>query len=333
MRAETPEQVTQGVLPPMLDLLGARAVELRDSTGQIVGSYRPHDGRDDDEVEALELELPEGTLSVWTSRHAPFFGDEELASLRTLGSLTELALDRARLFAQEQAMRRALEEADELKMNFVALAAHELRTPVAVIHGVIETLDRRGADLEPDQRADLEQMLRGQTAGLKTLVEQLLDLSRLDAHAVPIAPARIPVRRQVEEIITMAAGSRAGEVEVEVPAELEAVVDPDAFERIISNLVANALRYGRAPIRVTAEREDSRLHVAVEDRGEGVPSEFVPRLFERFSRSDPSRRRAGGTGLGLAIAHSYAEAHAGELRYCDARPHGARFELVLPSSV
>ena len=69
----------------------------------------------------------------------------------------------------------------------------------------------------------------------------------------------------------------------------------------------------------------------MEDRGEGVPSEFVPRLFERFSRSDPSRRRAGGTGLGLAIAHSYAEAHAGELRYRHAVPTGARFELVLPS--
>ena len=76
------------------------------------------------------------------------------------------------------------------------------------------------------------------------------------------------------------------------------------------------------------ERE---LQVAVEDRGEGVPSEFVPKLFERFSRSDPGG--GGRTGLGLAIAHSYAAAHAGELRYRDARPHGARFELVLPNLV
>jgi signal transduction histidine kinase len=333
MRAETPDQVTQGVLPPMLRLVGARAVELRDASGQIVGSYRPQDGHADEEVEVLDLDLPEGSLSVWTSRHAPYFGDEELASLRTLGTLTELALDRARLFAQEQAARRALEEADELKMNFIALAAHELRTPVAVIHGVIETIERRGDELEPSQKDDLEQMLRMQSAGLKTLVEQLLDLSRLDAHAVPISPARIPVRKRVEEIVSLTAGSRIGEVEVEVPDGLEAVVDPDAFARIISNLVTNALRYGRAPIRVTAEREDGRLQVAVEDRGEGVPSEFVPRLFERFSRSDPSRRRAGGTGLGLAIAHSYAEALAGELRYREARPHGARFELVLPSAL
>lgn len=332
MRAETPDDVTAGVLPGMLGIVGARAVELRDAAGQIVGSYRTHEGRDDEEVEVLELKLPEGSLSIWTSRHAPFFGEEEIATLRTVGALTELALDRARLFSQEQAARRALEEADELKQNFVALAAHELRSPVAVIHGVIETLERRGDALGADQQAELDEMLRTQTVNLKLLVEQLLDLSRLDAHAVRIEPARIPVRARLDEIVALTAGTRADEVAVEVSDDLEAVVDPNAFDRILSNLVTNALRYGRAPIRISAERENGRLQVAVEDRGEGVPSEFVPKLFERFSRSDPSRRRASGTGLGLAIAHSYAEAHEGELRYRHARPHGARFELVLPTA-
>lgn len=333
MQARTPEDVTSGVLPPMLGMVGAHAVELRDASGQIVGSYRSQEAIDEEEHEVLELELSDGSLSVWTSKHAPFFGNEEIASLRTLASLTQVALDRARLFSQEQAARRALEEADELKMNFIALAAHELRTPVAVIHGVIETIERRGSEIAAGQRADLEAMLRGQAAGLKSLVEQLLDLSRLDAHAVAIEPRRIPVRQRVEKIVALSAGSRVGEVSVEVPGDLEAVVDPNAFDRILSNLVTNALRYGRAPIHVSAQRENGQLQVAVEDRGEGVPTEFVPKLFERFSRSDPSRRRAGGTGLGLAIAHSYAEAHAGELRYRDARPHGARFELVLPSTI
>lgn len=331
MRAETPDDVTSSVLPPMLGLVGARAVELRNASGRIVGSYRSQDALDDDDDEVLELGLPDGSLTVWTGRHAPFFGSEEVATLKTLGSLTELALDRARLFSQEQAARQALEEADELKMNFIALAAHELRTPAAVIHGVVETIEKRGHQIAEAQRADLEHMLRSQAAGLKSLVEQLLDLSRLDAHAVAIEPKRIPVRGRVEEIVALSAGERVGEVSVEVPSDLEAVVDPDAFDRILTNLVTNALRYGRAPIHVSAERENGQLRVAVEDRGEGVPSEFVPKLFERFSRSDPSRRRAVGTGLGLAIAHSYAEAHAGELRYRDARPHGARFELVLPN--
>jgi signal transduction histidine kinase len=333
MRAQTPEAVTAGVLPAMLNIVGARGVELREAMGQVVGAYHADRHEEDEDVEVLDLKLPEGSLAVWTSRHAPFFGDEEIATLKTVGALTELALDRARLFSQEQAARQALEEADELKMNFIALAAHELRTPVAVIHGVVETLERRRDQLTAHQLTELDGMLRTQTKNLKELVEQLLDLSRLDAHAVRIEPRRIPVRERVEEIVALTAGERATEVEMEVSDDLEAVVDPNAFERILSNLVTNALRYGRAPIRISAERENGRLEVAVEDRGDGVPSEFVPQLFHRFSRNDPSRARASGTGLGLAIAHSYAEAHAGELRYRHARPHGARFELVLPSAV
>jgi signal transduction histidine kinase len=333
MRAQTPEAVTAGVLPAILNIVGAHGVEFRDAMGQVVGAYHADRHEEDEDVEVLDLKLPEGSLAVWTSRHAPFFGDEEIATLKTVGALTELALDRARLFSQEQAARQALEEADELKMNFIALAAHELRTPVAVIHGVVETLERRRDQLTDGQLTELDGMLRTQTKNLKELVEQLLDLSRLDAHAVRIEPRRIPVRERVEEIVALTAGERATEVEMEVSDDLEAVVDPNAFERILSNLVTNALRYGRAPIRISAERENGRLEVAVEDRGDGVPSEFVPQLFDRFSRNDPSRARASGTGLGLAIAHSYAEAHAGELRYRHARPHGARFELVLPSAV
>jgi signal transduction histidine kinase len=330
MGAKTPDDVTASVLPPMLDIVGARAIELRDEQGTAVGSFTAPDARDLEQTEVLDLALPSGSLQVWTSRHAPYFGNEEFLLLRTLGALAQLALDRARLFGQEQDARRALEQADELKSNFVALAAHELRTPVAVIHGVIETIDRRGSEIAAGQKSELEETLRSQTTRLKMLVEQLLDLSRLDAHAVSIDPQRFPVRYRVEEIVRMAAGERAREVTVEVPSDLEATVDPSAFDRILSNLVTNALRYGKPPVTVYAEHSDGRLKVAVEDRGDGVSPEFVPSLFERFSRSESARPKGPGTGLGLAIALSYAEAHQGKLRYRQAVPHGARFEVVLP---
>ena len=331
MGARTPGDVTASVLPPMLDIVGARAIELRDEAGNVVGSFTAPDVHDIEETEALQISLPTGSLEVWTSRYAPFFGSEEFALLRTLGALAQLALDRARLFGQEQAARQALEEADELKNNFVALAAHELRTPVAVIHGVIETIDRRGKEISADQLAQLEETLRGQTVRLKMLVEQLLDLSRLDAHAVPIEPQRFEVPTRVEEIVKAVAGDRAGEVSVKVAHGLEATVDPVAFDRILSNLVTNAIRYGQPPVVVHADQVNGRLQVAVEDRGEGVSPEFVPALFERFSRSDATRPRGPGTGLGLAIAQSYAEAHDGKLEYRQAEPHGARFEVVLPT--
>ena len=331
MGAKTPGDVTDSVLPPMLSIVGAGAIELRDESGSVVGSFTAPDAHDLDTTETLTVALPNGSLQVWTSRYAPFFGNEEFRLLRTLGALAQLALDRARLFGQEQDARLALEQADQLKSNFVALAAHELRTPVAVIHGVTETLDHRGDEIAPDQKLQLEETLRSQTLRLKLLVEQLLDLSRLDAHAVEIEPQRFAVRDRIKEIVSASAGERAREVSVEAPVGLEATVDPAAFDRILSNLVTNALRYGRPPVIVYARQIDGRLVVAVEDRGEGVPSEFVPSLFERFSRSDSGRPRGPGTGLGLAIAQSYAHAHQGQLRYRQAVPHGARFEVVLPA--
>ena len=108
-------------------------------------------------------------------------------------------------------------------------------------------------------------------------------------------------------------------------------MDPNAFDRIVSNLIVNATRYGAAPIEISAEQRDRHFRLRVEDHGHGVPAEFVPQLFERFTRSSSAgAARTEGAGLGLAIAKSYAQAHGGDLLYEDASPHGARFELVLP---
>jgi signal transduction histidine kinase len=164
------------------------------------------------------------------------------------------------------------------------------------------------------------------------LVEQLLDLSRLDADVIDIAPQSFNVRRRVAEIVEGAAVGREEQIEIAVPDDLVADADPTAFDRIVGNLVTNAFRYGSPPVIVTAERTAGELRLAVEDRGSGVDPSFVPNLFERFSRSEHPRGRIAGTGLGLAIARAYARAHHGELRYADADPHGARFELVLPVS-
>ena len=170
-----------------------------------------------------------------------------------------------------------------------------------------------------------------QMGRLALLVDQLLDLSRLDADAVAIEPTRFHVRTRVEELVAAAVGESAGRIEVAIDPELEADADPVAFDRIVSNLVTNALRYGQPPIVVDARQTDRHFRLSVEDRGVGVPIAFVPDLFERFTRSGDARERSAGTGLGLAIARSYAHAHRGDLLYEAAEPTGARFQLVLPA--
>jgi signal transduction histidine kinase len=330
-QATSREQIVDRVLGPMADIVGARSVELRDGDGRVLGTHRAQAG-DGGRVEVIEVEAPGGSLRVETTPYAPFFGDEELALLRTLAAMTGVALDRVRLFVQERETRLALERANETMANFVALAAHELRTPITSIHGFVHTLNHLGDRLSDEQKREVSATLEQQTVRMARLVEQLLDLSRLDADAVEIAPQRFLVRERIDELVEAAAAEHADAIVIDVGEELEAEADLHAFDRIVTNLITNAFRYGDPPVVVRAERRLGGFRVVVEDRGSGVPSDFVPDLFERFTRSDRARARASGTGLGLAIARSYARAHGGDLLYSAARPQGARFELFLPAA-
>jgi signal transduction histidine kinase len=329
MTATSEEEVAARVLEPMARIVGARGVALEDPSGRRIGTYGVVDG--DAEAAALTAwAFPFGRLLVHTSTFAPYFGDEERKLLQTLGSLTGLALDRARLFTQEREARVALERADELKSEFVALAAHELRSPVGAIYGISETLAERRAQLSAEQTGELQGALTQQIRRLRELVEQLLDLSRLDAQAVVMKPERISVRDQIEQIVDSVAPVTAEQIAIEVDPGLVAEVDVAALDRIVTNLVSNACRYGEPPIAVTAAEAHGVLHVTVSDSGPGVPEEFVPQLFDRFARSSTTAATAGGIGLGLAIARSYARAHRGDVSYRPAAPRGAAFELTLP---
>jgi len=330
MAATTPQEVALNVLPSMTRLVGAQAIFLLDSDEIVIASHGSDWPVPPAGPSVLRIEIPGGCLVVVAGPYAPFFGSDEIELLSSLGALTGLALDRSRLFVREREQRIALERADELKSNFIALAAHELRTPVTSVHGVVRTLDRLGGQLSEADRAELDEALRTQTERMRRLVDQLLDLSRLEAEDLPIQAVRIPVRAEIEELIVASAGDRAEEIDVMIPSDLEAVVDRTVFDRVVSNLLTNALRHGSSPVVVTAAQNDRHFRLSVEDRGQGVPPQFVDDLFERFSRSDEARARGLGSGLGLAIARSYARAHGGDLVHEPVLPHGARFELVVP---
>ncbi len=250
---------------------------------------------------------------------------EALELLNAIGAFTAVVLQRA---IEHSELRRL----NELKSEFIALASHELRTPAAVVYGISWTLEERGDALTPEQEAELRRTLFEQAKRLRTLVDQLLDLSRLEAQAVRIAPQRFAVRERLEELVATVAAGQTGDVVVDARSDLEVQADAEAFDRIVSNLIGNALRYGRPPVRVGAVRIDGDLSVDVEDRGDGVPDEFVPRLFERFARGRVTDDTGGGAGLGLAIAQSYAQAHGGYITYEPGEPNGARFRFVLPAA-
>ena len=328
MATTDPEDVVATVLPVMRRFVGAKAVFLLGSDDKVLGCIGAEPPVPDEGSNVFRLEMPGGSMVVVASPYAPFFGSDEIELLRSLGALTGLALDRSRLFVQEREQRIALERADEMKSNFIALAAHELRTPVTSVSGVVQTLDRLGDQLSESDREQLSAALRSQTERMRSLVDQLLDLSRLEADTVPINPVRITVRAEVEELVAASAAGQA--IDVQIPLGLEATIDKTVFDRVFTNLLTNALRHGAAPVVVSAAQSDNHFRLIVQDSGEGVPPQFIDDLFERFSRSDEARSRGLGSGLGLAIARSYARAHGGDLVHQAARPHGARFELVVP---
>ena len=259
-----------------------------------------------------------GVLHVGTLTPRVFTPDE-VELLQLVAARVAVAIERASL--HEEALHL-----DQLKANFVAIASHELRTPAASVYGVLKTLAARGDELTPELRNELLQTGVEQGERLRRLLEELLDLSRLDAQAISIKPRPLVVRTVIERIAreVMIEGTP---LTLDVPNDLAAVADPHVLDRVISNLLQNAMSYGAPPVLVTAERRDRHLRIAVSDEGAGVSEELQSQLFERFARGSEEC----GSGLGLAISRTYARAHGGDLFYRSGE-RGARFELVLPQS-
>jgi two-component system sensor histidine kinase KdpD len=180
--------------------------------------------------------------------------------------------------------------------------------------------------MAPEVRAQLDQALWEQADRLRRLIEQLLDLSRLDARSLRLEPVEIAVRPLVESAVSAVGRDAFEDVRVGVDPDLVVCADTLVLERVLTNLLANAARYGRPPVVVSATAEAGRLRISVEDAGPGIPPELVPRLFDRFARG----LDAGGTGLGLAIARAYARAHGGDVAYEPRAEGGARFEISIP---
>jgi signal transduction histidine kinase len=249
------------------------------------------------------------------------FTPEEAELLRVVAARAAMAIDRA--LAYEEVVRLT-----ELQREFVALAAHELRTPATTVYGLAATLAHR--ELPPEKVDELQQTLHIQAERMSRLVEQLLDMSRLDAASVRVTPEPLALKAELEQIVKASALGRERDVEVAVPEDEAVMADRAVLERVVGNLVTNALRHGAPPVRIAARRRDSHLRISVQDSGQGIEPGFVPNLFDRFERSDTARQSGTGAGLGLSIARLYARAHGGDLVY-DPDADGARFELVLPT--
>jgi two-component system phosphate regulon sensor histidine kinase PhoR len=231
-----------------------------------------------------------------------------------------------------------LRRLETMRRDFVANVSHELRTPIAAVRSAAETL-RRALDTDPQAAADFIEIIERHAGRLNDLVEDLLELARIESRQLrlnlePVALAPV-VNHMVALFRDKAAARRIG-LQIDIDADLPLIrADRRALEQVLTNLLDNAVKYATegATVTVRAVPEEGIVRILVKDTGPGIDSRHLPRLFERFYRVDPGRsREVGGTGLGLSIVKNLVEAMDGRLGVESSPGHGTTFDFGLPAA-
>ena len=305
----------------------------------IAGGRRPR--------RALAVPLTAGDATVGAlalERHGDI-GREERDALAGLGTALGLALDNARLAARQRRFGDELErkvgeatarlaQMDRLKSELVALASHELRTPLTALQGFSELLVTRPFAAAEVRR--IAEIMLAETERLGRIVADFLDVARLERglpltlRCAPLDPALV-----ISEAVELFRRTRTTHrLELHVDGALPRIdADADALDRVLKNLISNALKYSPVGscVRVRARAEGAAVAVDVEDEGPGVAPDDLARIFEPYYRAPATARLERGTGLGLAVVKSLVEAHGGTIRAERGAGRGTRMTFVIPA--
>jgi two-component system sensor histidine kinase MtrB len=255
-------------------------------------------------------------------------GEDELARLASSFNSMAAAL---------QAQIRQLEDLSRVQRRFVSDVSHELRTPLTTVRMAADLLHERRSELDPPAARSAE-LLQKELDRFEEMLIDLLEISRYDAGAASLDPERqdlVPLVHRVVDATAPLAERRGSTIAVRTSGPVIAEVDHVRIERIVRNLLVNAVEHGEgAPIEVTVGTGPGAVAILVRDHGVGLEPGQAALVFTRFWRGDPSRARAtGGTGLGLAIALEDARLHGGTLQAWGAPGQGSVFRLTLPHVV
>jgi two-component system phosphate regulon sensor histidine kinase PhoR len=270
----------------------------------------------------------------------PQAGEVEVGGLKP----RRLLVHAARLSGEPRALVLVLFDVTEMRRletvrrDFVANVSHELRTPVASVRSAAETL-RMASEHDPSAAAQFIDIIERNGRRLGELINDLLDLSRIEAKEYQLSVESLDLAaicdKTLATFVERAAARSIGLASTIPPGLPRAAGDPNATDRILTNLVDNALKYcpEGSSVSIAARELGNKIEVLVSDTGPGIDAKHLPRLFERFYRVDPGRSRdMGGTGLGLSIVKHLVEAMGGEIRVESTLGKGSTFLFTLPRS-
>lgn len=231
------------------------------------------------------------------------------------------------VIARDVTERKRMEAARD---QFIANAAHELRTPLATLAGLGEILAEHLQEMSQEQVAQSLAALRRQGERANALVANLLDLSQLEGGRARFSFGSVDAAVAARRALDAAPPPPGTDVTLAVPDGLSVWVDPVRFDQVLTNLLTNAYRYGGPTVTIGGTGSDHSVELVVADDGTGVPADIVPRLFEPFARGSNAETQ-GGSGIGLALCRRLVEAFGGEIHY-ESAGRGARFTIRLPAS-
>jgi two-component system phosphate regulon sensor histidine kinase PhoR len=227
-----------------------------------------------------------------------------------------------------------LKKLEQMRKDFLANVSHELRTPITSIKGFTETL-LDGAMEDQKFREHFLSIILKESDRMQSLIEDLLDLSRIEQQGFQMNMAKVDVKQLIEEIAVILqakAVDKEMNLRVMIPTSITVMGDAHRLKQIFINLINNAILYtpSGGTIEVSATEEKNRVRICVSDTGIGISEEEIPRIFERFYRIDKARsRNTGGTGLGLSIVKHLVEAHNGEITVQSTPGKGTMFTIIL----
>ncbi len=245
-------------------------------------------------------------------------------TIQDITSQSELSREMARVNEQLQLV-------NQLNADVLGVVGHDVRQPLSLVLGQLELLGTCWND--SDEAAKLDRVDKALAAAkrLSALIDDILSMANLDTGSIAARPVGVRLEDVVKD--ALADVHEGATVEVRVEGDPVALVDPFHLRQMVTNLVSNALRYGALPVVVTVSQRGGSVSLEVLDHGPGVPEDFVPHLFERFTRAPSAAAgHQSGSGFGLYIVDRLAEANDARLTYAPATPSGSRFRLDLPSA-